>query len=86
MFILAAEYIDRDENQKLEALLRGYFLAVGNDPFTYKELMKYTIYNQKVEAAQLVQELYFQINPNDREAMDFMRQLMQPPPGQGGGS
>jgi hypothetical protein len=86
MFILAADYIDREENQRLESLLRGYFRAIGNDPFTFKELMKYTIYNYKVEAAQLVQELYFQINPNDREAMDFLRQMLQPPPGQDSGS
>lgn len=85
MFILAADYIDRSELDNLKILMQGYFTAVGEDPLVFRELMKYTLYNYNWDAVSLVQETYFSINPNDRESMEFLRNIMQPPPPEGEG-
>jgi len=79
MFILASDYLDEKRLEDLAILLKGYFYAVGRDPFVFKELIKYTLAMRYAEASATIQQVYFEINPDDYESYDFLRQLFMMP-------
>jgi Protein O-mannosyl-transferase TMEM260-like len=83
-FFVAADYIDSDNQSRFETLIRAYFTANGKDTFVFKELLKYTLASSRFELTALLQSVYFEIVPNDQEAMDYIRSLLAPQDGNPG--
>ena len=76
IFLVIADYVDDNEVDNLKFLLTSYFRVTGMNTNVFVDLMKYSLSRSKLDFVAAVQEVYFGLYPDDRQALEFIRQLI----------
>ena len=76
VFLVIADYLDDNEVDNLKFLLTSYFKITGMNTNVFADLMKYALSRSKLEFVAAIQEVYFGLYPDDRQAIEFLRQLI----------